>query len=264
MTEQPLLTFVHISDTHLHPDPLYKGDYAAFSARRGVEAMIAHINALPFPIDFVLHTGDVLDNPFRAEDYALPRAVLGKITAPLYYLVGNHDRGADFQVGLLGREQSEVTPTYDYTFEVNGVQIICLDSSVPGTHAGTLNEDQLAWLDRLCTAPDDRPLVVALHHHPLPLGSTLDDIILTNGEALHAILCKARSRLRVVLYGHIHEGVVTVRDGITYHSALSSWFQTRTWHTQQQILNDPSQTPGFNVVTLTATSTFVRAYRFPV
>ena len=55
--------------------------------------------------------------------------------------------------------------------------------------------------------------------------------------------------------------MVTVRDGISYYSVLSGWFQTRTWHNQQDAMNAPLYNPGFNVVTLTARDTFVRYYR---
>jgi 3',5'-cyclic-AMP phosphodiesterase len=103
---------------------------------------------------------------------------------------------------------------------------------------------------------------VAVHHHPLPLYAPwLDGIVMTNGEDLHRVLLKARHRLRGVFYGHIHESVVTVRDGISYYSVLSGWFQTRTWHNQVIPQNEPLHFPGFNVVTLTEQDTFVRYYR---
>ena len=102
-----------------------------------------------------------------------------------------------------------------------GVQFLLLDSSVPAVdeHYGQLEPEQLAWLEQRCAADDPRPLVVALHHNPLSLVVTwLEGIALRNGEALHEVLLLARNRLRCVFYGHIHESVLTLRDGIPYQS----------------------------------------------
>ncbi len=88
-------------------------------------------------------------------------------------------------------------------------------------------------------------------------------MVLTNGLDLHGILLKAKQRLRGVFYGHIHETIVTTRDGITYYSVQSGWFQTRTWYGQANPARDLTQYPGFNLVTLTDRDTFVRPLRVP-
>ncbi|MAS37789.1 MAG: hypothetical protein CL610_27585 [Anaerolineaceae bacterium] len=263
MTDR-LLTFIHISDTHLHTDPTYTGQFTDVVSRPGVDAMIRQINALPFDIDFILHTGDVMTDPLTSDEYALARDVLGQLRWPVYYLSGNHDRAQAIQQVLMNRPPALITPALNYEFDVNGVQVVCLDSSIPDptTHHGYISPEQLAWADQRFAANDDRPLVVGVHHHPLPLNVPwLDKIVMTNGTDLHRILVKARHRLRGVFYGHIHENVVTVRDGVNYYSALSGWFQTRTWHNQQMAQNEPMHNPGFNVVTLTKQDTFVRFYR---
>jgi Icc protein len=258
-----LLTFVHISDTHIHADPAYTGEFVTFTSRPAVAALVEQINTLPFHVDFVLHTGDIMTDPERAEDYWVARDLLSPITVPMYFLPGNHDRPDAMQRVLLQTDHLAVTTKMDYQFDVNGVQIVCLDTHQPDSAAGHLSEAQLAWLDAICAALDDRPMVVALHHHALPLLSPwLDSIALANGEDLHRVLVQARGRLRGVFYGHIHENIATTRDGITYYSVLSSWFQTRTWPGQVEPFNDPIHDPGFNVVTLTARDTFVRFYRF--
>lgn len=260
----PPVTFVHISDTHLHHDPAYTGDLTDILPRPGVETMIQQINELPFHIDFVLHTGDIMTDPEKDAHYAVAQEVLGALRHPVYYLAGNHDRAESIQRVLMGRSEAEIVPHLDYEFEVNGVQFLCLDSSIPDPeiHYGQLADSQLDWLDVRVRADDPRPLVVAVHHHALPLAAPwLDRIVMNNGEQFHAILCQARNRLRGVFYGHIHESTVTVRDGISYYSVLSGWFQTRTWYDQTEPFREPLYYPGFNVVTLTERDTFVRYYR---
>ena len=258
---QPL-TFVHISDSHLATDPGWSGHLTDLLPRPGAEALVREINALPCHIDFVLHTGDVHSGPEQEEDYQQAAALYARLPMPVHYLPGNHDRGDWLQRVLLGR--AEPARHADQEFELGGVQFLLLDSSVPAVdeHYGQLEPEQLAWLEQRCAADDSRPLVVALHHNPLSLVVTwLEGIVLRNGEALHEVLLLARNRLRCVFYGHIHESVLTLRDGIPYQSVRSSWFQTRTWHEQRDPLKEPLHWPGFNLVTLTERDTFVRHCR---
>ena len=254
-----LLTFIHISDTHIHANPDFTGPFVNFSSRKSVQALIDNINSLPFKIDFILHTGDVMNDPDTPENYAVARDFLAQLKYPVYYIPGNHDRPQWMQSVLL---EQQPQPHLDYTFEHNGVQFVCLDSHEPNSSVGNLEPEQLMWLDGLCAADDPRPLVVAIHHNVLPTGSHwLDSMTLKQSDTAHGILRKARHRLRGVFFGHIHEQTATTRDGVTYYSVLSGWFQTRTWYGQQQPLHDPNPDPGYHVVTLTEQDTFVRHYR---
>ncbi len=257
---QPL-TFVHISDSHVMTDPDRKGSERG-STLPGAEALIREIDALAAPIEFVLHTGDVNHDPECEEEYQLALEMYRQLSVPVHYLPGNHDRSDWLQRVLLGR--AEPARHADQEFEAGGVQFLLLDSSVPAVdeHFGQLEPEQLAWLEQRCAAQDARPLVVALHHHPLAMSVPWRDrYILRNGETLHEILLLARQRLRCVLYGHIHESVLTLRDGIPYQSVRSSWFQTQTWFGQEHSFPEPLQWPGYNLVTLTERDTFVRHCR---
>lgn len=245
----PLLTFAHLTDTHLHPDPRFTGK-RAWSPRPTAEAVIAHINALPHPVDFVLHTGDLGNDPLRAEHYITLRdSVFAKLRPPLYVIPGNHDH----RVWLSAAFHPQHERPY-YTFEANGVQVVCLDTSLPYLPFGDIEPEQLAWLETICAADSHQPLVLALHHHPLPLhAEAMDAIGLRGGEALHQTLLRARHRLKCVLFGHIHEGVTMVRDGIVYASTFSTWYQSKTWHGQTgDFAKADLHHPGYTVVTLTA------------
>lgn len=260
----PMVRFVHISDTHLRADPHFNFDGAQHTPLIGAQALVHQINALPFAPDFVLHTGDVTDDGDPAA-YAAARDVLRAIRFPVYYLVGNHDANEPFQRVLLGRGEPKIP--FDYELEVNGVQIVCVDSNRPAKPpAGRVSEAQLAWLDGLCRAPDDRPLVVAVHHNVLPVGVPWWDefMRLENGEDFHRALLPARQRIRGVFFGHVHQNIDTVRDGIAYFSALSSWYQLHNYPGQVESERDRFAGPGFSVVTVTREQTYVRRHRFIV
>jgi Icc protein len=261
-----LVTFVHISDTHISHDSGYEGDFADYAPTLGARALVEQVAALPFKYDFVLHTGDVVFNPIP-EAYALAREVLSKISTPIYYVAGNHDHVEALQRTLMGR--SETVSPLDYQFEVNGAQFVVVDSNQLGSVEppnGFVTDAQLEWLGNICRANNARPLVIAVHHNPLPIGAPWwDDYMrLLDGEAFHNALLPAKHRIRGVFFGHVHEATDTVRDGILYTSALSSWSQFHTYPGQVDTIPDPRAEPGFSVVTLTREQTFIRRYRFPM
>lgn len=262
-----LLTFVHISDTHIHPDPNYTGEYGEYGSLEGAQALVEQINALPFTPDLILHTGDVVYDPVP-EAYDTAKAVLGQLKAPVYYVMGNHDDAGALQTRLLGEQGLPLSP-YDYEFEVNGVRFICVDStrkfdSPVENPSGYMTDDQLHWLAVRCSRGGDKPIVVGVHHNPMRMGSPWWDkyMRLANGDDFHKMLQYATFRLRGIFFGHIHQNTDTFQDGLLYSSTASSWCQFQAAPGQKKTVPDKGAEPGFSVVTLTETKTFIRRYRF--
>jgi len=77
MPEQRL-TFVHISDTHISPDMEYGKHHAPYSTQTGARALVRAVNALPFNVDFILHTGDVVYDPVP-EAYLTAKDILSEL-----------------------------------------------------------------------------------------------------------------------------------------------------------------------------------------
>jgi len=259
-----ILRFVHISDTHISANPDYgRGSWGALhSTHEGAQALVRQLNSLPFEPDFVLHTGDVAYDPDPSA-YAVARDILEQIRYPVYYVAGNHDYPSELQRSMARRD--EILPSFYHTFEVNGVQVVVLDSNGPAEPPrGFVIEEQLTWLANLCQADDSRPLIVAVHHPILPVGIPwLDDFMrTTNGEAVHHALTPARHRLRGVFFGHVHQNLDMYRDGILYASTLSSWGQFHAWPGQVETSADLGADLGFSVVTLTRDQTYIRRCRF--
>ena len=261
-----ILRFVHITDTHLSPETEYGRHHhgAAHSAREGAITLVETVNALPFQPDFILHTGDVVYDPDPAA-YGVAKSILSRLKAPVYYVAGNHDQGAELQRVLGG--VSTPTPYFHYEREIKGVQLLVLDSNGPAEPPrGFISPEQLDWLEKRTSGFDLRPLIVAVHHNVLPVGSPwLDDFMrTTNGWDLHQALLPARGRLRGVFFGHVHQPLDMVRDGILYASAPSSWCQFHAYPDQVDTISDTDSGPGFNIVTLTGDQTYVRRCRFVV
>lgn len=263
-----MLTFVHLSDTHITFDETYLKPYARYTPLIGARRLIEEVNALPFTPDFILHTGDVAYDP-HAGIYPDIADLFSTLKAPLLTLAGNHDERAALQRVLHGNDDPQPYPYSER--EINGVQVLLLDSnanSVEELPAGRISEEQLAWLDTLCAANDDRPLMIAVHHNIVPVGVPwLDQMMGTrNGQEVHEIVRQARDRLRGVFHGHIHQNLDVLRDGVLYSAANSSWtsFMTLPLPTHTDIIDDPNQPPGFSVVNITADHTMIRRHTFTV
>jgi Icc protein len=263
-SSRPLLRFVHISDTHLSGDPSYNLQETSYAPIFGGQALVDQLNSLPFTPDFILHTGDVAYDPDPAA-YSTAREVLGQIKYPVYYLAGNHDDPVALQRIFL-RSETILKP-FEYELEINGVQIITVDSNGPAEQpAGAVTQAQLDRLSALCAVKDDRPLIVATHHNVLPMGAPFWDTFMRmkNGEDFHKALLPAKDRIRGVFHGHVHEPVDMYRDGILYATAESSWYQLETWPDQADISGDRHMRPGFSVVLVTENQTFIRRHQFRV
>jgi Icc protein len=257
------LRFVHITDTHISADPNYGRDEQHGSPAVAARALVTTVNALPFQPDFILHTGDVAFDPDEAS-YQLAAEIFRPLKAPLYYLPGNHDSGEMLQRIVIEREP--VLPCDD-EFEVNGVQIITVDSNQPfemDQPNSRIADAQIERLNRIAASNDSRPLLVATHHNVLPIGAPWWDryMRMQNGEAFHMALLPARERLLGVLHGHVHMNVQIMRDGIAYIAGQSPWFSLHCAPDQQETKFDIQALPGFNVISIVGRQMFVRQHTF--
>ena len=258
----PLLTFVHISDTHIPADADYKTTYATLAPHPAAVELVKQINTLPIDPAFVLHTGDVAYDPYP-KAYAACREILGEIKYPVHYVAGNHDASAALQNALVQRGAIDLQLHYE--FEVNGVQIVIADSNGPTEPpAGYMTDHQLAWLREKCSADDPRPLVIATHHNPVPVSIPwLDHYMgIQNGDAFHDAILPARDRIRGVFFGHVHQNLAIHRNGILYASTVSPWTQFHAWPGQTDTIHDPTLQPGFNVVTIYDNQTLIRRHHY--
>lgn len=265
MTPDPV-TFVHISDTHFGPSPGYArhGRVALPAAQRIVDA----INRMPVKPDFVVHTGDVVTAPGAAA-YALAAETLGGLECPVYFVCGNHDDPAGIQTWLrMGALEPLLMDgqTLAFAWEVGGVRFVVLDTHGPPEidPQGVLDAAQLALLQAEAR-PEGPPLVLFWHHPIMPMDSPWMDrnMLVQNGAALHQALLPARDRIRGVFYGHVHQSQQTVRDGILYVAAASTFAQFSSWPTDETVGYVPEETPGFNFVRVWPERIMIRQHRLP-
>ena len=258
--------FVHISDTHIGPSPSYErhGHNSYRCARRLVEI----INRLPQQPDFVMHTGDVVYDP-DPQAYLLAARIFAGLQAPIYYVVGNHDRARDIHHLLPMGPREDFVADRDllsYAFEVKGYRFLVLDARGPreiDPH-GLFSARQLQIV-REEMARDGLPLVIFTHFPIFPLNSVwMDENMLTlNGPQFHEIARQARGRLRGVFHGHVHQNMQTMRDGVLYVSIASAFSQFAAWPDDKEVRYDTQHPPGYGFVHLLPQQTIIHQHAFP-
>ena len=266
MMPDDIVYFVHISDTHFGPTADYSrhGHYPVPCARRVVEI----INNLPQRPDFVIHTGDVVNEP-GPDAYRLAAETLAPLEPPIYFVVGNHDTVADIRRYLPMAAKEDVDPDPDrlsYAFEVKGYRFLVLDARGPDEIEpnGLLPDSQFEVIAREA-GPEGPPLTIFLHYPVLAMNSSwMDEYMpVLNGEALHQALRPAARRLRGVFHGHVHQHMQTVRDGVLYVSSASVFSQFAAWPYDADVRYDPEHHPGFNFVHLLPEQMIVHQHTFP-
>jgi 3',5'-cyclic-AMP phosphodiesterase len=253
--------FVQISDTHIGPTRDYeRHGYASYPC---AERLVALLNNLPVKPEFVIHTGDVVTDP-DPRSYRLAAELFARLELPIYYVNGNHDTAAEIKqyLPMAAHEPFAGDPdSLSYSFNLKGERFLVLDARAPDEldPHGILPDSQLEWL-RHEAATDGPPLTVFLHFPVVPMNAIWMDanMRLLNWEAVHDALRPAVNRLRGVFYGHVHQSMQTVRDGVRYTAVASSFAQFTAWPTDTQPHIDRAQPPGYNFVHLLPEQTIVR------
>jgi 3',5'-cyclic AMP phosphodiesterase CpdA len=209
---RPTHVIAHISDTHL-----LGGQRKLFSAvdvKKNLTTVLDRLTAGDQKIDALVFTGDLADVA-EVEAYEWIRdavePVAKKLGATLIWVMGNHDEREPFETVLFG-EVSTGSPR-DRVYDVNGLRIIALDSSVPGYHHGDLEDSQIAWLAEQLSTPAEHGTVLALHHPPIRSHNELVRMIELNNQDKLAEAVRGTD-IRSILGGHLHYSTFGLFEGI--------------------------------------------------
>lgn len=226
---------LQVTDPHLFADEsrtLY-GVQTAESFRRVLQAAFAPGTPRPHAI---LATGDIADD-HTAGAYGNFRRQLEPYGLPVYCLPGNHDE-PPLMTDLVDRRGFQ----FGGTAEFGTWGAVFLDTHVQGRPEGRISSVELDRLQAALVSFAPRPVLVCLHHPPLPVGSAwLDGVGLRNAPDLLAVL-DAFDHVRVVLGGHVHQEFEQWRDGKLYLATPSTCAQF-TPRTQRCVMD--LKPPGY-------------------
>lgn len=213
---------VHISDTHLLGGDAKLYDRVDSAARlRELLAALEGTGRRPAALVF---TGDLADRgePEAYRELAeIVEPVAARLGARIIWAMGNHDDRAAFRTALLD-EPTDAAPI-DRVHWIDGLRIICLDTSVPGAHHGEVDPEQLDWLARELAEPAIDGTILVMHHPPIP--SLLDLAVSVELRDQHRLAAVLRgSDVRTILAGHLHYSSTATFAGIPVSVASASCY----------------------------------------
>ncbi len=119
---------------------------AGSTPRRRSRRTIAALNAFTPRPDLVVISGDVADLR-DAREYAHARDLLAALAIPYVAIPGNHDDRALMRAGFPELAFAQSHGAMNAVHPVGEIDIVLLDSTVPGAAHGALDAETLSWLD---------------------------------------------------------------------------------------------------------------------
>lgn len=204
------LKVVIFSDLHLVPE----GEVSnTLDTTARLKEGVAHFNAHHSDADLLILAGDLADLG-EAEAYLRLADTIKDFSVSPQLMLGNHDDRPTF-LATLGAEHADENGFVQKVLDVKGHRVILLDSTEPGLVAGRLCETRLSWLRARLAEAADRPVIVVLHHHVVPLRTNVDRIILENSDAFLDVLSTHKD-IRQVIMGHVHVTTTGTWRGIHF------------------------------------------------
>ncbi|WP_165069312.1 phosphodiesterase [Marisediminicola senii] len=213
---------LHLSDTHL-----VGGDrplYGAVDSEKLLRQLFDELEESGARPEAIVFTGDLADKG-EAEAYAKLRAIVDpaaeRLGTQVIWVMGNHDKRPEFRKHLLDQQPSE--HSVDRVYDINGLRIIALDSTVPGHHHGEVSSDQLDWLAEELSIPAPHGTILALHHPPVP--SVLDLAVLVELRDQPGLAEVIRgSDVRSIIAGHLHYSTTATFAGVPVSVASATCY----------------------------------------
>jgi 3',5'-cyclic-AMP phosphodiesterase len=205
------LRIAQISDLHIKsPGQLA---YGRVDTAKALERCVAALNAFEPAPDFVVISGDLVDTP-NAQEYEHLKRLLAPLKLPFAGIPGNHDGRELMRAAFPNAPYALPSGALNQKIELGEIDLLLLDSSVPGKPHGVLEAPTLQWLEAALASSAARPALLFLHHPPFVAGIWhMDRQNLRNAADLDAII-RRHPRVLIVATGHVHRATLTMFAGV--------------------------------------------------
>ena len=220
----PRYTIAHVSDTHLLAGGARQ--FGAIDTSERLRPALERLTRLDPAPQAIIVTGDLADLGEPAayrELRSLMEPIAEQLGAQVIWVIGNHDERPAYAAELFGEEVG-AEDTQDRVYEVDGLRVISLDTTVPGYHHGELRQEQLTWLAEILATPAEHGTILALHHPPIPVPMVpaASIIELLDQDRLAAVL--EGSDVVSILGGHFHYSSHSTFAGIPVSVAAATCY----------------------------------------
>ncbi|GGF92113.1 3',5'-cyclic adenosine monophosphate phosphodiesterase CpdA [Rhodococcoides trifolii] len=213
---------LHISDTHLVGGG--RELHGAVDSEARLRQIFAELEASHARPDALIFTGDLTDKGER-DAYASLRAIVEPVAeslgAAVIWAMGNHDDRSAFRTLLL--DESASTAPIHRTYDLDGLRVVTIDTTVPGKHYGEITDDQLGWLANELATPAPHGSILALHHPPVPCVQDLAVLVELRDQNRLADVVRG-SDVRSILAGHLHYSTTATFAGVPVSVASATCY----------------------------------------
>lgn len=214
-TADPAL-LVQLSDSHLFAEA--DGTLLGMNTRDSLQKVIELVRLQQPRIDLIVASGDISQDG-TLESYQQFRDLTRQLDASARWIPGNHDEPR------IMAEAAVQSALLDPVVDIGNWRVTLLDSAVPGSVPGYLEDEQLQLLARALSEAPERHHLVCLHHHPVSIGCAwMEPIGLRNPEALFSVLDRF-PQVRAVLWGHVHQEIDRERNDVRLIASPSTCIQ---------------------------------------
>jgi 3',5'-cyclic-AMP phosphodiesterase len=209
MSAKPI-RIAQISDLHVKREGQLA--YGRVDTARALARCVAALNGFDPAPDFVVISGDLVDTP-TSEEYQHLKQLLAPLKLRFAGVPGNHDGRDMMRAAFPDQPYAMPTGALNQKVDIGHLDLLLLDSSVPGKPHGELDEQTLQWLETILAASDRRPALVFMHHPPFEAGIWhMDRQNLRNAESL-AVIVGRHPRVQLIATGHVHRATLAVFEG---------------------------------------------------
>lgn len=242
----PSHVIAHISDTHF----LAGGRklFGAVDTEANLERALAQLERSDIRPEALVFTGDLADLG-EPDAYARLRAIVepaaARLGAQVIWVMGNHDERLQYSEGLF--DQPGSAAPQDRVYDIRGLRIIALDTTVPGYHHGDLATEQLDWLAAELATPAPHGTLIAVHHPPIPtpLLWAMQMLELHNQDRFAEVV--AGTDVRGILAGHLHYSTHSLVAGIPVSVAAATCY-TLDLSAKDRLLSGRDAGQSMNIV----------------
>jgi 3',5'-cyclic-AMP phosphodiesterase len=199
-----------ISDLHIKREGQLA--YGRVDTAKALARCVTALNGFEPVPDFVVISGDLADTP-TSEEYQHLKQLLAPLKLPFASIPGNHDARDMMRAEFPNQPYAMASGPLNQSINLGWLDLLLLDSSIPGKPHGELDAQTLQWLDSALAASDGRPVLLFMHHPPFETGIWhMDRQNLRNAADLAAIV-RSHRRVQLVATGHVHRATLTTFEG---------------------------------------------------
>jgi 3',5'-cyclic-AMP phosphodiesterase len=244
----PLHTIAHISDTHFLDGGALL--YGAITTEKNLRRALEKLTTSGVNPEAIVFTGDLADLG-EPDAYRRLRAIVEPVAhelgAEVIWVMGNHDERLQYSKELFDLEGSEAPQ--DRVYDIGGLRIISLDTTVPGYHHGELEPAQLEWLAGVLATPAPHGTLIAVHHPPIPEPLLWAMAMLElDGQDAFAKVVRGTDVIGI-LGGHLHYTTHSTFAGVPVSVAAATCY-TMDLADGAKLLSGVDANQAFNIVSV--------------